>query len=1130
MVHALCFDNMNHLEPPTLLLANRNGYVLGLLQAENIKSKGSMISADEISFTAHKFIDGVKDCLWDNIVDYKLVWYKEVDVWFELKVDIDETNETIKNVVGTQLEYAELGQIKLFSIEINTEADIARDDYEKPTVLYDPDHPEISLLHRIGEKAKHYEIAHVDTTIKNIQRSFSFDDITILESHQQIAEEIGCLFVYSSYLDEYGKLRRTYSVYDLQSNCRNPKCNHRGEFTSKCPKCGGIDIDEGFGEDTTIFITANELAEEVRFSTDTDSVKNCFKLEAGDELMMAVIRSCNPNGTDYLWHISKAMKEDMSDDLVNRIEEYEAEYSKYETQEISIDSGKLSRYNGLIEKYSRKNTDLEGLPERISGYAAMTEAYFNTIDFKLYLESSLMPSIEMSEIKASDEIKKLTASNLSPVAVPDISVISKASADSAVLSMAKILVNSRYKIRIISSDDLVSKVGDDGIKIWNGRFAITNFSDEDDNAETEEIEVEINDDYEQFIKQKLELAIRDEETDDLSFSSLFKLNHNDENEHEIDPNTGSMECQFCNELTKYSLNRLKAFYDACQACIDILIEQGIGNEESWSGKEGEGNLYQSLYLPYYNKLNCIDREIKVRETEIKTITQLQSEIEEIQTVIHQALNFEDYLGKDLWCEFCAYRREDKYSNANYISDGLNNSELFQKGFEFWETARNEIYKSAELQHSITSSLKNLLGNSKFKVLLNSFMLGNWLRVECDDGIYKLRFLEYEIDHDSPDSIAVEFSDVTKIRNGISDQQFLISKMAAVTGSYGAVQRQAKQGSESKGILDNWVEDGLDATNIMITGGSKQQTQKWDSHGMLFRAYDPITETYAPEQTKIINSTIAITNDNWKTTKTAIGLFSYRDPSSGELKKTYGINGETIVGKFLLGENLSMQNSDGSLVFNDNGLIITSVTDDGIGTMEFGQDGLIVQRDNNMIKISPQSNEIMDIKIGEEHVFLVDDDGNLRINGHIMARSLALGNDVTIDSSVVTGLHEVAFSGDYTKLDNLPNLKQVATTGDYNDLLNLPTLFDGKYSSLIGAPNLAKVATSGSYNDLLNLPSIAETVVQSNTSNAVSGKAVYDYALPKSLGSANANKILYTDTNGNASFITISSLKTLLGIE
>ena len=43
------------------------------------------------------------------------------------------------------------------------------------------------------------------------------------------------------------------------------------------------------------------------------------------------------------------------------------------------------------------------------------------------------------------------------------------------------------------------------------------------------------------------------------------------------------------------------------------------------------------------------------------------------------------------------------------------------------------------------TLNNLLAIPKFKPLVESFEVGNWIRVQVDNRIFKLRLLEYEID-------------------------------------------------------------------------------------------------------------------------------------------------------------------------------------------------------------------------------------------------------------------------------------------------------------------------------------------------------------------------------------------------
>ena len=1127
------FDLVNNPEPPTIILANRNGNKLGQLDVEtdSIEINDKFNDASEFSFTVRKnseksvtydnpksftkhyllednngsdcFLEESNDTyllernfvnnanLWDKIVDFKLVYCKEWDMWFEIKVELDEGDETIKTVFCTQLGQAELSQINLYDIEINTEKDIERDNY-KISILYDADNPEASILNRLLEKAPHYSIAYVSPTIAKIQRSFSFDGSSIYDALQEVAEEVGCLFIFPSNSNDDGKIQRKIYVYDLQQYCND--CGHRGEFSDVCPKCGSANITNGYGEDTLIFVTSDELASDnIELVTDVDSVKNCFKLEAGDDLMTATVRNCNPNGTDYIWYFSEDLKEDMSDELVIKLESYDLLYKHYYSDYVSkINTELLAKYNTLVDKYLVYNKNLQRIETPIIGYAALMNSYYNTIDLALYLRSSLMPNVEISETNAEEQAKLLTTSSLSPVAVANINTASLATMNSAVLAMAKIIVKSTYKVQVNTSE----LIEEGNNKWWKGSFVITNYSDEEDTAISDTISVEVNGDLETFIKQKIDKALNKENTDDLSISGLF--------EKEYD--------SFCAELKKYALNPLTSFHDACQACIDILIEQGAATDSALSDttESSEGNLYENLYTPYYDRLKAIEAEMKIREDEISIISGvydsdgiltsegLQSNIEKCRIEIQTVLDFEKYLGTELWLEFCAYRREDKYSNDNYISDGLNNAELFKKALEFFEVAENEIYKSAELQHSISTTLNNLLAIHKFKPLVKSFNVGNWIRVQIDNRIYKLRLIEYGIDFGDFDNISVEFSDVIKVKNGINDVKNILSQASSMATSYSSIKRQASQGAKGSSVLNNWVESGLNATQTKIVD-SYDENLMFGKNAFWCRQYDPITDTYSDEQIKIVNSTIAITDDNWATTKTAIGRYYYVDPVTGELKSAYGVNGETIVGKFILGEQMSMQNESGTMVFDGNGMTITSVTDDGVGTMTFNEDGLIVNHGDNTVTISPKSEEVMNITNGNDKVFEVNENGELSINGNIIARSLKLENGVTIDSGVITDLADVATTASYddlidtpTKLSDFTN-DGVFITKDVDGLTNYykkneidNSLNQNYYKKLeidnlldkkANTEGLANVATSGSYNDLIDIDELKQWVLQ-----------------------------------------------------
>ena len=1110
------FDAAYNPEPPTVILAKRSGYKLGILNAKSIEVRDVMNDASEISFTVHKNIDGKVCHLWNEIKDFRLVFCPEWNMWFEITVELNETNDSVKTVTGTQLGVAELSQTMLYNIQINTETDIARDDYDAdtPTLLYREDNPSASLLHRITEKAPHYSIRHIDDSLKNLTRilELEFDGTSIYDAFQEIAEQIGCIFVLHSDSDIDGNILREYSVYDLESNCMNLDCKHRGEFSDVCPECGGTDINEGYGKDTTIFVTSDELADEIQLSSDTDEVKNCFKLEAGDDLMTATIRNCNPNGTDYIWHISDSVKEDMSQELVDAIEKYDELYNDRRKNYVVLNEEDVSAYNDIVKKYQEYESDLELITSdgqtELKGYSSLMNAYYNTVDLGLFLTSSLMPDAELADTDAQQEATALK-NELTEVAVSNINVASISTINSAILSMAKVIVDARYDVDIYVDENndttpSLDKISDTEKK-WVGKLIITHSSYDDEDlsemteedkkiyiAVTDEIAVSVNGNYETFIKQKIDKKLNDDDVEDLSISGLFEKEIVVTESIVDGKTTRIFSGEFCDEIKKYCLNRLTSFLDACAACIEIL-EGSDG--ESWADEDA----YDEFSSEYYDKQDAIIEEIAIRDKEFEIIESTQNVMERTRDLIHNELNFENYItnyndnGESLWVEFCSFRREDKYSNEHYVSDGYSNEQLFKRALEFIQEATDNIYKSAELQHEISTTLLNLLVIEKFKPLVNSFEVGNWLRVLIDGKVFKLRLIEYTINYDDLNNISVNFSDVVENLSTEKKIRDVLAQASSMATSYSYIQKQVNKTSETlDNTINNWFETGLDTTNIKIVGGSDNQTQVWDENGMLFREYNSLTGEYEPTQLKIINSTIALTDDDWDTVKMAIGNMYYTDPITGELVQSYGINAETIVGKLFVGENLILSNDSGTLTFDDNGLIVR---------------GLAQNNDTpNRVVVSPNQASSLSVQTQKgdtwSNVLSIDEDGNLVVVGNITANNLVLTEDATFDASnakTISGFHEVAFSGDYTKLINKPMLHDVATSGDYTKLINQPTI---------------------------------STYVQENDNNSVSGGAVYNYVNNYALSQAhpgNENKFMYVDENGSTSFMSINDLKLLLGI-
>ena len=981
------FDTSENPETPVLVLSSQRGDNFGAIPYfTNLKITDNLKTASELYFKVLKTYDKEEFRYWDEIHNFRLIYVPDWDKYFVITLEINESNSIEKVVTANSLQEVELGQLLLHNVEINTETDISREDYIR-TVLYNSGEPKGSLLHRlIKDKASNYTILHVDDSIKNVQRSFSFDDTSIYDAFQSISEEIDCLFVFGERPegDTTTSIPRTISVYDLESNCKD--CGYRGEFIDQCPKCGSTNIKEGYGEDTTIFVNKENLADSISVSSDTDSVKNCFYLQSGDDLMTSTIINANPSGSQYIWYFTDEMKADMSDELRSKLESYDKQYSYYQSEyEAELNDDIIQKYNDLVVKYREYNSDLKVIQPPVRGYSSLIELYYDAIDFYGYLYTSLTPSVKIDKTTAKEQAELLTSKSLSPISVQNIKYISLATANSTVINYAKVLIDTaKYKIKVKNSSI-------DGTT-WTGVLTVENYYDEEDTADTSMLTLIFDDDAERFIKQEIDKALAKNKEEDKGIVTLFKKDAN----------------EFQKELAKYSYTNLQILNDACQSCLNIMIENNDSTEDSWNYTEG--NIYKELYLPMCKKQELISAELKLRETEISIVNGttdeygdvsqkgLKNYIEDIRNKILKNLDFQNYIG-DCWGELNLFRREDTWSNDNYISDGLSNKELLDNANKFLEAATKDIKKSSELQNSIDATLKNLLIKEEFQPIVKHFQTGNWLRMQVDDTVYKLRLLNYSIDFDNISDLSVEFSDTTKDWGNIKDIQNVLAQSKQMATSYTSVKRQAENSVVTKETVDEWVQSGINTNITKIMSGDNQDVVV-DKHGVTCRKWDPILNGFEDDQLKIINSMLAYTHDGWQTFDSALGKFEYYNPKTKQTETGYGIIAKQLIGSVILGENVGIYNKSGSLCFDEDGLAISNGT--------------------NSFNVDPNKKSLLTITKGDNVVFGVTDEGNLTYSGDVISTKLVLSGEGLIESNGKNSLSIASNSDSVIKLESDKN--------------------------------------------------------------------------------------------------------------
>lgn len=866
----------------TLVLSTRDYQHLG--QLTGVKSVHYAVSENapnELSFTVIKH--DLNTAIWEQLEDFKLVWVKETNEYFQVTVSTTDSLEISKTVTGTPIPEAELSQI-LLTAEINTETDIKREDYEV-TTFYNESNPNASLLHRVLSRAPGYTITYVDNSLKEKQRVFSIGNSTIYDFLVgECATEFHCIFKFDS-------ADRSISAYDLDT----------------------------FGTDTSIYVDKGNLTDSANLSVNTDSVKNCFKLVAGDEAMTAAVRMLNPAGSDYLYHIPKYMRKDMPDALVTKLEEYEEKCKEY-SQECET----------------------------------LTAEIYKLYDEIAYLTSGMMPSSENTEITAKSEAGKLTVENLSPLALREITPsTSKDTIHTALLNLARVYVRTGYvKLEIDTEKeeykpeiDLDSKIftKENGVQevirdadgfhsfTWQGRFKITNYSNKNEVAYSQYLTITVNDNVHTRITQDiLKQATQDDET-----GSVVNVLS--------EPNINT----FKEALKEYSFNRLISFSDAIKTALETL--------ESMGQADSAADLYQTLYVPYQDKRkamgivctncgrfieDCYDRipacpdcnsteltygELVTRHTQIQEQQTILDEQLERRQKIQEKLDLETILGEH-YPLFCSYRREDVYENSNYISDGLSNDEIVARAKTFLEVATEELLKSAEQQVSITATLYNLLLMPEFAPLLYStdsegkktclFDVGSRLRIGIDGAPYTLRLQHYSIDFDNESTINVEFSNAVSGHQATKDMKTILDSAKSMATSYGYVAKQVDKGVLAGEQIQDWMQNGLNSAHMMIKNNDKEEVI-YTKHGILCRSYDDTSGTYEKEQMKLTHNCMVYTDNNWQSIKMALGKHTYRyyDEAQHDFVSTTGYG----VGADFVSANAAMASPQiiGGTIYSDN---------------------------------------------------------------------------------------------------------------------------------------------------------------------------------------------------------------------
>lgn len=913
----------------------------------------------EVSFTLHKYNNGSVVPLWNDIDDIKLI---EVENKGIFEIDVPKTSEQgiWKSVHGVSLAEAELSQ-KLCTLEVNTDNDIAREDYKAPTIFYNLDDKSVSLLDRILTYAPHYSIGHVDDVLKHIQKTFSWNGVSVYDAFQDIAKELECIFIFD-------KFRRVINCYELSNYGIN----------------SGVFIDN----------TAN-LAETITITGNTNSVKNCFKIEGGDDEITSRISNRLISG-NKMWILSDRQKAYMSAPLQEALSEHDVLVNSYQEE-----------YNNLWDSYNE------------------------LIVKKLYYESGMMPSPvtdkeKYTAQKVFDNIwKKITYACMTS-AYQGASTIALSLKSYAKLIMPKGYV-AKFSNETLSSDKslitftcqvyLDGEYNEDGTTLkdtftGNVNLPVKNaYSIIDDSGN-------FTNDYYQYLKQQVDAALEKSGITDeaIVFSPPISDNTVLSDEQikkyaSYDEQTDIEQLSY-KHYTKFSRNRLQSFYSAYEACSSVVASHNsdISSDESGELKYlltngSQNSIYKDLLGKYHAYMSCISARISYLENVIAGIEEQAKNIKSNIDAIRKKCSIENFLksynngtyGNKLWTELCSFAREDTYSNSNYTADGLDESTIIENIEGLINAASKEIEKACEINYTINTTIGNLYTLYEFKNFWDKVTLGNYINIKIDEDIYKLRLIELSIDYTDIKNVGVVFSEFTKLKDCINDTQSILSQAHSMASSFSSVAKQAENGSASAKEYREMKANGLNVATTMITNADDEEFII-DRYGLTGRKYNPYTDSYDSEQLRIVHNLLAFTDDNWHSTRLALGKIYYKDLETKEWRYAYGLNAEVLISNIVLTEYLKIYNESGTYSITDKGFTIENENGSKINIDAINSKIELLHGTNDSIILNASEGSFKIRKADKEYLSYTPADG-LKIIGTIDSSTI---NGGTINGSIING--------------------------------------------------------------------------------------------------------------------------------
>lgn len=252
------------------------------------------------------------------------------------------------------------------------------------------------------------------------------------------------------------------------------------------------------------------------------------------------------------------------------------------------------------------------------------------------------------------------------------------------------------------------------------------------------------------------------------------------------------------------------------------------------------------------------------------------------------------------------------SGSLYLTASVNEYQRYSVEMELYQYAVGILDDIATPTYEFSVDSGNFLFAQEFAPFRNQLELGKgvYLNVGGKQTITPY-IIEFELDFENRDKFSIVFSNRFKRHDNVNTLKDMIETSYSTSRSFDASKYIYNQAAGQASAVSEFMNNSLEAARNTILAAANQS--------VIINGAGIHVGGDSKYQIRIVDSMIAMSDDNWATCKMALGHFA-----SPEVGEYFGVNAEIIGGKLLIGNNLVIDTGKGHFKVDESGVYIDSM--------------------------------------------------------------------------------------------------------------------------------------------------------------------------------------------------------------